>query len=1615
MKKFFKYTFRTFLVIVLLLLIVFISCFILIQQPRVQTFVVHKVSEYLSKEFGNETTVDSVNLKFFRTLEIYNVYLSSKKSKTDTILYVKKFNVDLMIGHTLLDQIRHLKNGKIYVDNLDLDGTRFYGRREFDDSTFNFQFILDQFNTKDKPKPKPNKTPKPIKVKLNRITLSNTIMFLDDKYKDDRYDIRFTKIFLDVRNFDTYHLQIDARKLELVDPYFKLTYYNKKPKVIKPKTPFKGFNVQGIGKSLNINVDKLILTNANHQLDFQGKDMAAGNFLISHMNIHNVNIDFNNYKWDSTGMHIDMNKLEAVLDNKFFLKKLHAKAGLDNNGIYLDNADIAFNDTWLKGNFALLFKDEWRSFSDFENKVTMKAEIKEANIKAKDIAIFAPPSFVKYIPSTAVMRGSIKGKLSNLRVEKLYISAGKNTVIDVTGNIKGLPHINQTLFDLEISQLKTSPSDLKQLLTFVKLPPQLNNAGNISFKGSFFGFTNDFVAKGALNTDNLGDIVTDLQMSFPKGKAAVYSGTIAATNLNLAELTGNHKLLGKVDINLDVNGQGFSSKNINTKLTGTIRNFYFNGFVFDKIKVDGLVEKKKFDGKAFFDDSCFLVDFNGTADFNDTIPKYDFKTSIKNADLYKLHLTKDTLVVSLDGEVHGSGKSIDDIIGTGKFSNIILQNNKDMLALSDVDINLENDGLIKSYTVTSDQFNVNAKGNFSPSTIYPSMKVFLSNYSKLIHPTDKEKQQAKPQQLDITLKLKSDLGLFKVFVPQLQFISELDLDANINTTENILKLYAKMDSANYTGFPINNILLDGKIVGKDLLVDATIGNFRYKTTDIPDIKLGINSSLEQLLSNISINKDSADNSLRLQSSIDFIGDSIIARILDSRLTVNKKVWTVQAGNELILVDSSFIAQNISLIQGEQKINIQNGRNTLEDARINVENLNLADIDQLVDSAHLVTSGTLTGTINLKNILTKLQMNADVTINDLQVLDYKIKYIGLDAVYGRDGKKYVEAGGTLEDSDYQLSFDGNYDFQVKGKEKLDVKADIERLNLKFLETVLKKELLVPRAFVKGQLAVTGSLSSPILTGKMKLIDTTELKMRYLGTTFKMVDEEIDLTPKGFDFGEITLYDNYGNTALLTGKLLHNGFKNFKVEKVNLSAPTGYNFMNTTYEDNQDFYGKVFARADVDIDGYFDNLNINVNQLETLKNSVFNLPVNSKGSDKGYSFVRFVDPKDSTKTIVYTSKVSGINLNMNITATPNAYINIILDPNTNDKITARGEGNLNVTMTKNGNISIDGTYNLIDGKYDFNFQGVVNKTFNIRPGSNISFNGDPLNAEMNIIGLYNVRAASVRNIVDSTSSIRNRTFPIDLNLLITGTLKSPKIGFLITPTAGTISAQSDELNRKLDEISQNENEINNQAVALLLFNTFFPTGTSSDQRFSGASNTVTQLVSSQLSNLFSQGLGKLIPGASLDLLLSDLESKESRNFGFSYKQELFSSRLILTIGGNVNFGNTNNNVVTTPAGQPASNSAIAGDFQLEYLVTADGRIRLKTYARTANYDIINQDRIRTGGSVSFQKEFDTFKELFARPKKIDKVSLARVPDTISIKSNVNDSMIQMIPSKDTIIKK
>lgn len=62
-------------------------------------------------------------------------------------------------------------------------------------------------------------------------------------------DIRFTKIEANVREFAISPLKIDVKKLELVDPFYKLTLYNEIEKIKDPNHHSNGFDVQGLGKN----------------------------------------------------------------------------------------------------------------------------------------------------------------------------------------------------------------------------------------------------------------------------------------------------------------------------------------------------------------------------------------------------------------------------------------------------------------------------------------------------------------------------------------------------------------------------------------------------------------------------------------------------------------------------------------------------------------------------------------------------------------------------------------------------------------------------------------------------------------------------------------------------------------------------------------------------------------------------------------------------------------------------------------------------------------------------------------------------------------------------------------------------------------------------------------------------------------------------------------------------------------------------------------------------------------------------------------------------------------------------------------------------------------------
>ena len=86
---------------------------------------------------------------------------------------------------------------------------------------------------------------------------------------------------------------------------------------------------------------------------------------------------------------------------------------------------------------------------------------------------------------------------------------------------------------------------------------------------------------------------------------------------------------------------------------------------------------------------------------------------------------------------------------------------------------------------------------------------------------------------------------------------------------------------------------------------------------------------------------------------------------------------------------------------------------------------------------------------------------------------------------------------------------------------------------------------------------------------------------------------------------------------------------------------------------------------------------------------------------------------------------------------------------------------------------------------------------------------------------------------------------------------------------------------------------------------------------------------------------------------------------------NNRLILTVGGDVNFNAVGSSVISN------QNLLLLPDVNVEYKITPDGKFRASFFYRSS-FDVLSSSgkRDRTGGNFSFRTEFD---HIFRRKKR------------------------------------
>ena len=433
------------------------------------------------------------------------------------------------------------------------------------------------------------------------------------------------------------------------------------------------------------------------------------------------------------------------------------------------------------------------------------------------------------------------------------------------------------------------------------------------------------------------------------------------------------------------------------------------------------------------------------------------------------------------------------------------------------------------------------------------------------------------------------------------------------------------------------------------------------------------------------------------------------------------------------------------------------------------------------------------------------------------------------------------------------------------------------------------------------------------------------------------------------------------------------------------------LNLTSSDNNIFYGTAVASVDsFIIRGPFNDIDMQVHNVQAAEPSQIFIPVSSSGDLSTYSYVSFKTYGKNQDKLVRKNK-SKIHFSLDATLNDLAFITIVLDPATDDRITATGEGQIYMDIPPDNDMTIHGVCSITQGNYHYTFRNLFNRQFDLIAGSKINFNGPFNSTTLNVDAIYAVKARLYDMLTDADklsvtgNDLIDAETPqmVDVKLNMSGLLSSPKLTFNID--LEDKHSQNGLAYQRLMVINSDDQQKFNQVAALLLIKGFLPPdGIGSGTVYAGAFSSAGQILSSSVSSGLTNALNRITGDKkfNVDVKYANYNYADQTSIAANRSQvkadvswNLFNDRLVVELGSTSDWGHATSTSST-------SNFNVTGDFRIQYLLSQGSPLRLNAF-RTSDYDVtLDRDIIRSGVGVTWKKSFDGLNEFFRSNKYMER---------------------------------
>ncbi len=1357
------------------------------------------------------------------------------------------------------------------------------------------------------------------------------------------------------------------------------------------------------GGSSKINIGEAVIEKSQFIYDNTGRDSLTG-FDYNHFALKIDEAQLRNFMALGDTVEFNVNTLVAQdQKTKFGIHNLSSffrisQKALEFRDIHLQAGKSVISDT-------LVFNYESQAdLSDFVRKVNIQAHFDKTIIHPSDLALFAPAT--RRLSEPLTISGEFNGSISDFRLKNMEIQSG-NTVLLGSLDMEGLPDLKETFIQLSLKNSRVSFSDLSFLFSEPTLD-RLTPLGTLSMNAEFLGYPTDFVAKGNFS-NRLGLISSDINLKINEDafEKSSYKGQISLANFDLGTYLADTVNFQKLNLDGRISGSGFTRSTANFNLVGNVRSVGIRKYNYKNITTDARLASQFFSGSLKINDPNVQVNAKGSIDLRDNKNLINVTARIDTLNFHKINISRDKLFLQADVDIHMQGLTLDSLIGTADLKRLTLNYKDQWLHQDSIKITTARTRGQRLMRFQSEVVDAKAEGDFYFSALFRDIPMLVNEFALNIRNNKEKLDEYYARKMPDTEKYTADFSVKLKDIRPITSLLSLNLDAGKNIdidgkftkgNTNVFNAFTRFDSLKYGNILLINTELE--VNASKISDSAQTLAMVYLTSEKQQLGTVLTKNLD---AEVIWNKDHIDfqtnldqqtrsNYVRLKGEVDF-GDSTSIRLLPaSRIQLLEKIWSIDKANQLAMKGKEWNIQKF-LWSNEGQVVGLNGHissNVNKKLALNIGDFNLATLNSIIQrkldgivNADVMVSGLYSEQPSLQN---------EISIRDLKVDDFLVGTVTGNNVWDPSEKKFRLEFFIDRLDNRIVDCTGYYDPYNK-ENSLNATAVLEKTNLKIVEPFLKGIFSGMEGTLSGTYYVSGTLNQPVLKGEGQ-ISNGKLTVDYLKTTYQ-IEGTIGLRPDAIYFKDVQLTDILRNKGKLTGEIKHVNFGQMSIDMT--ASFTNFQLLNTNARDNSLFYGQGFASGDVSFTGPLNNLKITANAT-TRKNTRISIPIAGTSSIERKDFITFVDFSDSlyqqkiSKAVNKKITLTGITFDLNLDVTPDAYCEIIFDLKSGDIIHGRGNGRIKLQLDTKGEFNMFGPVVFTEGGYNFTLYDIINKEFKIESGSSITWYGDPYQGQMKINATYNQLASFAPILTYANQATLNapqvkRKYQAKVLMKLDGPMLSPQIDFdiLAGDLPNSITVPDNPTVRLMDEFQAfkarlDEQELKRQVFSLIMLRKFSPA--ESFNTSGSLVSSVSELFSNQLSYWMSQVDNNL----EIDLDLSSMDQESFNAFQLRLSYTLLNGRLRITRDGT--FGNTGTTGTTGSGNTSNQNnqgsfSSAVGDWTVDYLLTADGKFKVKMYSRTNvnslnNTNLNAQNAITTGVSLLYTESFNELKDLWKRNK-------------------------------------